>query len=103
MKTRSPEPAPAMLAVRLTPRASSNAVMRYADRVLFLRLSVPPVEGAANVACCQFVAKLLSVLPSQVSVKSGHKSRDKALAIVGMTQEAVNAFFAISTEGETPS
>jgi len=91
MKPNPLEPASATLAVRLTPRASSNAIMRYDHGVLFLRLSAPPVEGAANAACCQFVAKLLGVPPSNVSLKSGHKSRAKTLALAGMTQEAIEA------------
>ena len=44
------------LSVRLTPRASSNAVLRYEDGVLFLRLTAPLIEGAANAACCAYVA-----------------------------------------------
>ncbi len=87
-----PKPVPtATLRVRVTPRASANAVTRFADGVLSLRLTAPPVEGAANAACCQFVAKLLGVSASHVTVKSGHKSRDKALTISSMTQGAVEA------------
>ena len=44
------------LSVRLTPRASSNAVLRYEGGVLFLRLTAPLIEGAANAACCAYVA-----------------------------------------------
>jgi uncharacterized protein YggU (UPF0235/DUF167 family) len=81
--------AQARLSVRLTPRASSNAVLRYTDRVLFLRLTAPPVEGAANAACCAYVAGLLGLRPSQVAVSQGHKSRDKALTITGLSEETV--------------
>lgn len=77
------------LSVRLTPRASSNAVMRYADGALFLRLTAPPVEGAANAACCAFVAELLGVRPLQATITQGHKSRDKVLTITGWSGEAV--------------
>ena len=77
------------LSVRLTPRAANNAVVRYADGVLFLRLSAPPVEGAANAACCAYVAHLLGLRPSQVAVSQGHKSRDKALTITGLSEETV--------------
>lgn len=85
------------LSVRLTPRASANAVVRYADGVLFLRLAAPPVEGAANAAWASYVADLLGLRPSQVTVshghksrdKHGHKSRDKVLAITGLSEETV--------------
>lgn len=89
MTPRPSDPAPARLAVRLTPRASRNAVTKYQDGVLHLRLTAPPVEGAANTACCRFVAALLGVPPGRVGVKAGHKSRDKVLTIEGLSSPAV--------------
>ncbi len=89
MKTLADAVPTARLPVRLTPRASSNAVLRYADGVLFLRLTAPPVEGAANAACCTYVADLLGLRPAQVTVSHGHKSRDKVLAITGLFEETM--------------
>ena len=77
------------LSLRLTPRASSNAVLRYEGGVLHLRLTAPPVEGAANAACCAYVAALLGIRPAQVAVRHGHKSRDKVLAVSGLSAEMV--------------
>jgi uncharacterized protein YggU (UPF0235/DUF167 family) len=78
MKTR--------LAVRVTPHASSNAVIRYQNSVLYLRLTAPPVDGVANAACCAFVAELLGLRPAHVTVSQGHKSRDKVLEITGLSE-----------------
>jgi len=89
MKPTGDETPQARLSVRLTPRASSNAVLRYGDGALFLRLAAPPVEGAANAACCAYVADQTGLRPSQVSVCHGHKSRDKALTITGLSGEMV--------------
>lgn len=94
MKAQTPESPPARLAVRLTPRASSNAILRYENGTLYLRLTAPPVEGAANAACCRFVADLLGIAPSRVSVQTGHKSRDKGLAISGLSPEAIQTVLA---------
>jgi len=77
---------PIRLVVRVTPRASSNAVVRYDGTMLFLRLTAPPVEGAANAVCCAFVADLLGLRPVQATVRSGHKSRDKVLEITGLPE-----------------
>ena len=77
------------LSVRLTPRASSNAVLRFEDGILFLRLTALPVDGAANAACCVYMAKLLGLRPAQVTVGQGHKSRDKVLVIEGLTEETM--------------
>ncbi len=86
----------ARLSVRLTPRASSNALLRFEDGVLHLRLTAPPVEGAANAACCAHVADLLGIRPAQVSVRHGHKSRDKILAVSGLSADAVGDRLAAS-------
>jgi uncharacterized protein YggU (UPF0235/DUF167 family) len=88
MKPTGEEPV-LRVTVRLTPRASSNAVLPYGDGVLFLRLTAPPVEGAANASCRAYVADLLGLRPSQVSVCHGHKSRDKAVTITGLSEEIV--------------
>ena len=44
-----------------------------------------PGEGAANSACCAFVAELLGLRPSQVSICLGQKSRDTVLLIAGLS------------------
>ena len=80
-----------LLHVRVTPRASRNEALRYAEGVLHLRLTAPPAEGAANAACCAFVAGLLGVAKSSVSVKAGFKSREKTPVISGVTLDQVRA------------
>jgi len=77
------------LSVRVTPSASHNGLIRYAEGVLYLRLTAPPVEGAANAACCAYVADLLGLRSSQVTVCRGQKSRDKVLLITGSSHEWV--------------
>ena len=89
MKPPQEETPKMWLSVRLTPRASSNAVLRYEGGVLHLRLTAPPVEGAANAACCAYVAALLGLRPSQVMVSHGYKSRDKVLTVSGISEETV--------------
>ena len=49
------------LKVRVQPRASRNEVTGWRDGVLSVRLTAPPVEGAANRACRDFLADLLGV------------------------------------------
>lgn len=73
------------LRVRVTPRASKNEIIRYEDGLLHVRLSAPPVDGAANSACCELVARLLRVPKSGVSVVKGQKLREKTLAVEGFT------------------
>jgi len=76
------------LAVRLTPRAGHNrvdSVVIGADgrAVLQIRLTAPPVEGAANEALITFLAKTLEMRQSDVTIRSGQKGRLKIVDLAG--------------------
>jgi len=57
--------------------------------VLAVRLTAPPVEGAANKALTAFLAEAFEVSKSAVSVESGKRSRHKRVRISGLTVEEV--------------
>lgn len=46
-------------------------------------LTSPPVDGAANKGCREFVADLFDVPKSSVEIISGETSRHKRLRIIG--------------------
>lgn len=76
------------LAVRLMPRASRNridGVVIGADGrpALRIRLTAPPVEGAANEALIAFLAETLEMRKSDISIHSGHTGRLKILHLSG--------------------
>ncbi len=75
------------ISVYVQPRASRNEVAGLQGDELKLRLTSPPVEGAANKLCREFLAKLLGVAKGQVSLVSGDKSRHKRLLVRGVTSE----------------
>jgi uncharacterized protein (TIGR00251 family) len=77
------------ISVRVTPRASTNAVASYVDGVVGVRLTAPPVEGAANEACCAFIANALGVPKSRVRLVGGAKSRSKTLEVTGTSAAEV--------------
>jgi uncharacterized protein (TIGR00251 family) len=54
---------------------------------LRIRLTAPPVDGAANAACIAFLAKSLGVSRSQVRIEAGIKSRDKLIHVTGLTPD----------------
>ena len=79
----------ATLAVRIQPRASTNGVTRMEDGSLKIRLTAPPVDGAANEALVRFLSDILSVGRSQVEIVSGHTGRQKIIRITGISEADV--------------
>jgi len=67
----------------LQPRASRNKVVALQGEELKVSLTAPPVDGAANKACCAFLAKLCSLPKSCVRLISGETSRHKRLLLAG--------------------
>ncbi len=78
-------PTGAIFAVKLHPRARKNAITGELDGVLKLALTAPPVQGKANQACIEFLANLLSVPKSSVTIASGETSRRKVIRIAGLS------------------
>ena len=79
----------ATLSVRIQPRASKNGISRMQDGSLKIRLTAPPVDGAANEALVAFLSDTLSVSKSQIEILSGHTSREKRVKISGKSGEDI--------------
>ena len=56
-----------------------------------LRLTAPPVEGAANRALVEFLADALDVPKSAVEIVAGARSREKRVRVAGMSAEALRS------------
>ena len=76
-------------AVRVAPRASRNQIVGVEGGALKIKLTAPPVEGAANAALIEFVAEWLGVRRSAVSIVSGDKARNKLVRVRGVTRKRV--------------
>ena len=72
------------LRVRVQPRASRDALSGEREGALVVRLTAPPVEGAANEALSRFLGKKLGVAPSAVRVVSGTTGRNKVVSVAGL-------------------
>jgi uncharacterized protein len=67
--------------LHVQPRASrSELAGRHGDAIK-VRLTAPPVEGAANEALLQFLAVRLQVPRSTLSLVSGGSGRSKVVAV----------------------
>jgi hypothetical protein len=78
-----------VLKVSVQPKASRQELSGIREGVLRLRLTAPPVEGAANEACRIFLAELFQISKSRVRIIRGHQSRQKWIQIQGMTSETI--------------
>jgi len=73
----------AIFRVRVQPGASKNEIMGVQEDALKIRISAPPIEGKANKALVQFLAKQLGLKRSQVEILNGHATRRKTIHIIG--------------------
>jgi len=81
-----------MLRLRVTPRAATNAIVGWrADGALGVRVTAPPVEGAANEALCAFLAHRLALPRSRVRLLRGATSRAKVVCLQGVRAAEVAA------------
>jgi uncharacterized protein (TIGR00251 family) len=76
-------------AVRVIPRAGRTGVAGTRGDALVVRLAAPPVEGAANDALVDFLARAFDRPKRDVRIVSGQSSRDKRVTIDGLSDEAV--------------
>ena len=70
--------------VQVVPRSSRSEVAGEHNGSLRVRVSSPPVEGAANKELTQVLAKAFKVSRSAVSIVSGQSSRLKQVSIEGV-------------------
>jgi uncharacterized protein (TIGR00251 family) len=79
------------LDVRVIPRAARSGFAGTRDGVLLVRLTAPPVEGAANAALIEVLSKVLRVPKRAVTIVSGQRNRLKRVRVEGVTEDAVRA------------
>lgn len=77
----------AILCVRLQPRASRDEIAGVQGGRLKIKVKAPPVEGAANEACRELLAKKFGLARSRVRIVSGGKSRRKRILLAGVERQ----------------
>src|SRR3954463_1190955 len=74
------------ISIRLQPRAKREEVVGERGGAIVIRVTAPPVDGKANAALCQLIARLVRVPSSRVAVVRGQTSREKVVRVEGVTQ-----------------
>jgi uncharacterized protein len=70
-----------LLDVRVVPRAKRDEVGGERGGRLLVRTTAPPVDDKANAAVCRQIAEHLGVPVRNVTIESGHHSRDKVVRV----------------------
>lgn len=71
----------------LQPRASRTEVVGEHNEAIKIRISAPPVDGAANAELIKFLAQQFAVSKSAVSIESGASGRRKTVRIIKPRQQ----------------
>jgi uncharacterized protein (TIGR00251 family) len=84
----------AAITVKVQPRARKTEVAGIMDDgTIRIRVAAPPVEGAANKALIEFLAKILDIPGKQIDIVAGESSERKLISLVGIGPDAVDAAF----------
>ncbi len=82
----------AALAIRVTPRARRDEIVEVLeDQTVKIRLTAAPVEGKANQALIEFLAKVLGVPASKIEIVAGQTGRDKLVSVLDMDSDQAQA------------
>ncbi len=68
-----------ILYVHIVPNAKKSEIIGEYSGRLKIKISSPPVDGAANKEIKKFFSKLLNLSKSKIEIISGEKSKDKAI------------------------
>ncbi|MBD3815232.1 MAG: DUF167 domain-containing protein [Halothiobacillus sp.] len=74
-----------IIKLKVQPRASRNAWGEVINGRIKLYLTTPPVDGKANQAVIDFIAKTFSVAKNRVEIRRGETSRSKDIAMAWLT------------------
>jgi len=69
--------------------ASRNEVVGFSGGVLRVKIAAPPLRDKANKELIAFLSQLLGVSQAAITIRHGRASKDKVLAIDGLSQETV--------------
>jgi uncharacterized protein (TIGR00251 family) len=78
-----------VLRIKAVPNAPRDEVQGWLGETLKVRIHAPPTEGKANERLCAFMAETLSLPRGAVTLATGASSREKRLAITGLSEQEV--------------
>jgi uncharacterized protein (TIGR00251 family) len=75
--------------VHVQPGARTSEIQGVRNGVVYVRVAAPPREGRANRALLELMARTMAVKKGDLEIIRGHTSRDKVVAVQGITSAEV--------------
>lgn len=79
----------ARFAVHVQPRASRSEIVGIHGAALKVRVTAPPVDGAANAALIAVLSEAFAVPRTAVRILAGESSRSKIVEVDGVSERIV--------------
>jgi len=73
-----------IIEVKVDPRSSKRGIVGVMDNMLKVKLTAPPVGGAANEQLVELLAEKYGVKKSNITILRGETSRRKTVKITGV-------------------
>lgn len=70
-----------MLKIHAKPGSKQNNITDISSDAVSVQIAAPPIDGEANTELVKYIAKVLQLRKSDVSVDRGSKSREKTILI----------------------
>jgi hypothetical protein len=80
-----------VVTLHIQPGAKRSEIVGLHGDALKIRLAAPPVDGKANAALVEFLAKKVGAGRTAVEIVGGHTSRTKRVRIGGVSADALRA------------
>lgn len=72
-----------IISLKVIPRSSKNEIIKQDDGSYKVKLTAPPVDGAANEALIKFLSEEFRIPKSNIRIVKGEKGRKKIIQIQG--------------------
>jgi len=78
-----------VIQIKLVPRSSKNQILGKEGEAYRVKVTAPPVEGLANEALIELLAKKLKIPKKDLEILSGQRSRLKSVRVRGISSEEI--------------
>ena len=80
-----------MFWIRVKPRSGKDEIIDIKEGALCVRVTAPPVEGAANEACRKLLSKILGISKTSITIQKGETSPKKLIHCLNITPREIRA------------